>query len=298
MLRINSHAAHHYSSFDTCPKHRATLEYISDFANSVINIYRGKFVGQHPCGQISGTGISMPEGLFVKNGTHDLYVANTGGFDILVFHKGSTTPYATFTDPGAQYPVDVTVASDGTVIASNTYAVNGGENGSISTWLSNGTFVGNFPMINDVLGEFVTVQQNGTLYFNDVDMTSGLGLLWTGSCPLGACGTFTSTGATTTFPGGLRSADSEDVVQVDQQALLGGALITYESFPNGVSCSIGGGEPAGMDINKYQHDVVYADSINDVGGEIGYPSCAPVGIVPGNLGGLLVGAAIDVPAGL
>ena len=297
LLKVHLGAGRRFRSFDHCPT-TGDIEYISDFTNNVINIYSGKFVGQSPCGQLSGHGITLPQGVFVRHHSHDLYVANTGGLNVLVFHRGANTPYKTLADPSGQYPADVTVASDGTVIASNLYDQLGSENGSISTWTGNGTFVGNFPMVDDILGAFVTVQKNGTLYFNDVDLASGAGLLWTGACPLGACGTFTSTGATTVYPGGLRSADFEDVVQIDQQASLGGALITYEHFPNGNSCALGGGEPDGMDINRSQHDVFYADAINDVGVEVRYPSCKPVGTVPGNLGGLLVGVALDPNAGL
>jgi hypothetical protein len=293
MLRISSHAVRHFTSFNNCPA-SGDIEYISDFGNSVINVYKGTFAGQSRCGRLAGSGISQPEGLFVYTATHDLYVANTGGFDILVFHRGATTPYATLTDPGGQFPVDVTRASDGTVIASNSYATNGLENGSISTWKS-GTFVGNFPMVHDILGEFVTVQKNGTLYFNDIDLT-GAGLLWTGNCPLGVCGKFTSTGAATVVPGGLRSADQEDVLQIDQA--VGGALITYESFPNGTSCAIGAGDPDGLDLNWSQHHVFYADAVNNVGGEMQYPACTLIGTVPGNPAGLPIGIAVDPAAGL
>jgi hypothetical protein len=267
---------------------------MSDFGNSVINVYAGKFAGQTRCGRLAGSGIAQPEGLFVYTATHDLYVANTGGFDILVFHRGAATPYATFTDSSGQYPVDVTRATDGTIIASNSYAQNILENGSISTW-NNGNFVGNFPMVNDIFGGFVTVQKNGTLYFNDVDLT-GAGVLWTGSCPLGVCGAFTSTGATTVVPGGLRSADQEDVLQIDQA--VGGSLITYETFPTGTSCAIGAGAPDGLDLNWAQHHVFYADAVNNAGGEMKYPACTLIGTVTGNAGGLPIGIAVDPAAGL
>jgi hypothetical protein len=295
MLKVNFYAGRHYASFDACPS-SGTIEYISDYSNNVVNIYKGKFAGQAPCGQIAG--LSHPQGMFVKGSSHELFVANTGANNVLAFHRGATSPFKTFTDPGVQNPDDVTVARDGTVIAANIFQPMGHEQGSISTWHSNGTFVGNFPMPNSFEGLFVTVQKNGTLYYSDVDFTSGAGLLWTGSCPLGACGTFTSTGATTAFPGGLRSADGEDVVQVDQNAAGGGALITYESFPTGVSCAIGAGDPDGMDLNKSQHHVFYADALNNAGGEISYPSCAAIGTVPGNAGGLPIGAAVDAPESL
>jgi hypothetical protein len=295
LLKVNMSGGRHFTSFDACPA-SGTIEYLSDFSNNVVNIYKGKFAGQAPCGQLAG--VSHPQGMFVKGSTHDLYVANTGGNDVLVFHRGGTTPFATFTDPGVQNPDDVTVAKDGTVIAANIFQPMGHEQGSISTWHSDGTFVGNFPMPNSFEGLYVTVQKNGTLYYNDIDFTSGAGLLWTGSCPNGACGTFTSTGATTAFPGGLRSADHEDVLQIDQNAAGGGALITYESFPTGTSCAIGAGAPDAMDLNKKQRHVFYADALNNVGGEMKYPSCAPIGTVPGNTSGLPIGAAVDAPDGL
>jgi hypothetical protein len=295
MLRVHFDAGRHFVSFDACPS-SGTIEYISDYSNNVVNIYKGKFAGQAACGQIAG--LSHPQGMFVKGSSHNLYVANTGGNNVLAFHRGATSPFKTFTDPGVQNPDDVAVAHDGTVIAANIFQPMGHEQGSISTWHSDGTFVGNFSMPNSFEGLFVTVQKNGTLYYNDIDFTSGAGLLWTGACPLGACGTFTSTGATTAFPGGLRSADGEDLVQIDQNASGGGALITYESFPTGVSCAIGAGDPDGMDLNKSQHHVFFADALNNTGGEIAYPSCTAIGTVPGNAGGLPIGAAVDAPDGL
>jgi hypothetical protein len=295
LLKVNLGTGRHFKSFDACPA-SGTIEYLSDYSNNVINIYAGKFAGQAPCGQLGS--VSRPQGMFVKGSTHDLYVANTGGNDIVVFHRGQVNPYRTFTDPGVQNPDDVTVAADGTVIAANIFQPMGHEQGSISTWHSDGTFVGNFSMPNSFEGLYVTVQKNGTLYYNDVDFTSGSGLLWTGSCPNGACGAFTSTGATTAYPGGLRSADHQDLLQIDQNAPGGGALITYESFPTGTSCAIGAGDPDGMDLNRKQRHVFYADALNDVGGEMKYPSCAPIGTVPGNANGLPIGAAVDAPDGL
>jgi hypothetical protein len=297
LLKLTLNTGHHYTSFNSCPA-TGSIEYISDYSNNVVNIYKGKFASQAPCGQLSPSGMSNPQGMFVKGSTHDLYIANTGGHDVLVFRRGATAPFKTYTDPAIQNPDDVTVARDGTVIAANIFQPNGHEQGSISTWHKDGTFVGNFPMPNSFEGLYLTVQKNGTLYYNDVDFTSGAGLLWTGSCPLGACGAFTSTGAATAFPGGLRSADSEDVLQIDQNASGGGSLTTFESFPSGTSCAIGAGDPVAMDLNKLQHHVFYADAINDAGGEMSYPACTPIGTVPGNSGGLLIGAASDPPDSL
>ena len=294
ILRVNLNSGHHFKSFNACPI-TGSLTYISDFNNSVINIYAGTFANQAPCGIL--TGLTNPQGMFVA-GNHDLYVANTGANNILVFARHAATPKNTYTDPGIQYPTDVTVATDGTVIASNIFQPNGNEAGSISTWIggpNGGTFVGNFPMVKDFEGLFVTVQRNGTLYFNDLDATTAQGIIWTGSCPSGACGAFTSTGATAGFSGGLRSADHEDLVQVDQTIPAGGGLITYESFPAGTSCAIGGGRPAALDLDRPQSHAYYSDITLNLGGEIAYPSCTAVGTVPGNPNGLPIGIAHDKP---
>ena len=52
-----------------------------------------------------------PQGMFVKASTHDLYVANTGGHNIFVFHRGAQ-PFSRTPIPAIE-PDDVTVAKDG-----------------------------------------------------------------------------------------------------------------------------------------------------------------------------------------
>jgi hypothetical protein len=292
LLRVNTNTAHHFKAF-ACPA-KGSITYMSDFNNSVINVYAGDLAGQAPCGQI--TGLLNPQGMYVKADTHDLYVANTGGENVLVFHRGSTTPYKTLTDPSGQFVVDVTLANDGTVIASNIFAPDGSQAGSISTWDSSGNFVGNFPMVNDFEGLFVTVQKDGTVYFNDLDATSGAGLMWSGKCPGGACGSFTSTGVTSVFPGGLRSDLSQDVVQQDQSASGGGSQTTYQPPGFGIvsTCTLNGGDPVTMDLNRPAHKYYFADAFNTLV-EVAYPTCAPIGSVQGNTSGLPIGAAHDHP---
>src|ERR1700720_3473556 len=49
----------HRAGYFTCPA-RASLRYVSDVVNSVINVYVGRFAGQNPCGQIpSNTPLGM-----------------------------------------------------------------------------------------------------------------------------------------------------------------------------------------------------------------------------------------------
>ncbi len=294
-VRVNPGAGRRIQSFNRCPA-TGPIVYMSDFNFGVVNIYKVPFAGQQPCGAIVGTLVN-PQGLFVgKN--HDLYVASSGTDNVQVFHRGASRPYNTYTDivNGAQFPGDITVAKDGTVIASNLIQADYNEEGSISTWIAGphgGTFVGNFPMPNAFPGMFVTVQKNGTLFFDDVDAVTGEGPIWKGRCPLGACGRFTSTGVVAAFPGGLRSSDDQDVVQLDQTGLT---LTTYESFPIGTSCSLSDeSDPVGFDINRREHHVFIADANLNLGVELTYPGCVLIGTVPGNPGGSPIGIAKDYP---
>jgi hypothetical protein len=293
MLKVhpNMHRSH-FKSFYSCPA-TGQIEYISDYYNDVIDIYAGNFNGQAPCGMItSANTLGAPQGLFVNGSTHDLYVADTGNYEIEVFHRGQTTWYKAYTDVsnGLQGPVDVTVAADNTVIATNIFNYTTLV-GSISTWnKTTGKLIGNFPNPGGYNDYFLTVQKNGTVYFDDNSDN-----VYSGSCPLGACGTFTPTGATVEFPGGIRSADGEDLVVQDQRQLV---ETTYETFPNGNVCYLESADPVSFDINKSQKHYFYADASSG-GVEVKYPNCTyVVGTVAGNPGGAATGVAVDPPESL
>ena len=289
--RLGFSGSHPFTSFDTCPA-KGSIVYASDGTNNVVNIYSGKFAGQVPCGQIAYPLFNIPFGLYVKPGTHDLYVAS--GSSVLVFHRGKTTPYNTYSDPSIQVPNDVAVAKDGTVIASNLGQFGGPEAGSISTWIegpSGGTFVGNFPMINDIQGGFVTVQKNGTIYFDDQDATTRHGLVWSVKCPAGACGAQTQlAGVSLGEPGGLASDASDDLLATDSQP---GQADTFE-LPNPTPKSFPlAGILFGMAINRTDHHWFVADAMNNDAAEYAYPSGKLIGTVPGNAFGNVDGVAID-----
>jgi hypothetical protein len=296
MLTLTQHHFNqsHRASFDACPA-TGPLQYVSDASDGAVDIFAGKnfSTGELPCGLI--TGFLEPQGMAVSK--HELYVANTIGLDILRFARGSTTPDMTYTDPscGGEYPADVAVATDGTVLATDIIS-NSCSGGQISTWTSGGTLVGNFPNANGANDYFLTVQKNGTVYFDDNTLT-----IYVGSCPAGACGSFTSTGATMAFPGGLRSASgpgSEDVVLDDQSATGGGALTTYETFPTPVSsCPLGGSDPVSYDFNRTDKHAFFADAGNFVATEVKWNdntnTCAGVASVL--MPGQPIGVAVDAP---
>ena len=166
---------------------------------------------------------------------------------------------------------------------------------SAATWRANGTLVGNFTNPFSNYDYFVTVQKNGTVYWDDNAL-----ILWTMSCPAGACSTFTNTGATGfNFPGGVRSAAGEDVVLLDQVGNGASTLNTYESFPGGSAQSCvpaPGDDAAAFDLNKLRNHVFYSDATLGLAGEAHYPSCKPIGTVSGL--SLPIGVAVDDPESL
>ncbi|HEY5095619.1 MAG TPA: hypothetical protein VII69_10915 [Candidatus Eremiobacteraceae bacterium] len=280
----------HFASFYACP-FKGAIEYVSDASNNVIYVYNGKFAGQSPCGLIASASLSSPRGLFVNAATHDLYVANWGASNVLVFHKARTSPYNTYSDPTAQNPNDVTVTDAGIVITSNEEASDLIERGSISTWiggLNGGTFVSNFPMTNDFFGLFVTLKQNGMLYFNDVDATSGIGALWKVSCPGGECGAQTQmAGISFGDPGGMVFNTSGKLLVNDS---LASAVETF-NLPNPhpttkhLPCC-----PLGMALDNLHGHWFYTSFA--YAAEYSYPGFALIGKVTGN-NGAMFGIAVD-----
>lgn len=283
-----------FRSYYACPA-TGSIKYVSDDINNAVYVYSGKFAGQAPCGQIASGVFAAPTGLYVHPGTHDLYVANTLGYNFLVFHRGQTTPYNTYTDPNPQYTLDIAVARDGTVIASNQSQVNGGQYGSISTWIggpNGGTFVGNFPMFNSYLGLFLTVQKNGTVYYGDMDQTTGGGTLWSVSCPAGACGAETRlSGISMQRPAGMGSDDTEDLLVIDTTV---GTSNTFElPNPTPSTFSVAGG-PVGMALSKLDRHLFVANQTSDSAAEYSYPNGTLIGTVPPGIpGGMLIGVAVD-----
>jgi hypothetical protein len=290
---VSLHVGGQNVSYYSCPA-TGPIEYVSDAGNSVIDIYAGKLAGQAPCGQIV-SGLNQPQELYVEVDVHDLYVANLGGNDILVYHRGQTTPYNTYTDPTAQLPEDVTVAADGTVVASNQASANNAENGSLSTWIGGpggGTFVGNFPMTHRALdGISVIARKNGVIYFSDYLENSHSGALWTVSCPAGACGTQTRIFVNFSVPGGMEFDDTGDLLAVDETR---SRFCTFE-LPNAkpVTFPLGGGDPRGLAIGASSRHVFITELINNDAAEYSYPDGSLVGTVSGSPGATLQGIAYD-----
>lgn len=282
---------HSLASFYNCPSH-GSLKYVSDYNNNVINVYSGNFNGQAPCGALTSH-VRAPWGMSVDAATHDLYVANDFGHDVIVFHRGQMAPYDTYKDPSGQDPVDVVLAPDGTVIASNLVSENLLEDGSLSTWVAGpngGTFVGNFPMEQNGVGEYLTVRSDGTVIFDKLNNNTFDGNLWYVACPRGVCGAQTQLQPSIGGPQGLAIDSGGDL----RLAEGGSALAATFEFPHMRARTFPlTGAPTGIAINEFEHHWFVADGLNDQAEEYLYPGGTLIGIVAGNPGGGTFGVAVD-----
>jgi len=95
-----------------------SLVYVSDHTNSLIDVFDLQ-------GRLRYTltgGVNKPAGLFV-DASHNLWVANPGANDVLVFPRGSKMPSETLSDTNA--PNDVTVCHDGTAFVADSLNLGG-----------------------------------------------------------------------------------------------------------------------------------------------------------------------------
>ncbi len=94
------------------------LVYVSDHTNNLIDVFdlRGKLL------HTITSGLNAPVGLFV-DASENLWVANPGANDVLVFPRGSTTPSETLGD--SNQPNDVAVCHAGTAFVADSLNLGG-----------------------------------------------------------------------------------------------------------------------------------------------------------------------------
>jgi hypothetical protein len=290
---VSPASTRHLASFNSCPA-TGSLKYVSDAFYNDISVYVGSFAGQQPCGVIASTALNNPTSLYVQPATHDLYVANQRGHDVLVFHRGQTDPYNTYTDPSGQLPNDVTVAGDGTVLVANYTNPSQSEKGSISTWLggpNGGTFVGNYPETHSYQGAYIAVKNNGTVYFDDVDRHILQGFVWFLSCPAGVCGAqHRVPGMVLKYPGGMTFDKTGDLLMIDSMAPTADTFELPNPNPSTFPIS---GFPLAMAISKDLRHMFVINAYHKNAEEYSYPDGALVGAVSGPQNSILAGIAVD-----
>ncbi|MFY9738123.1 MAG: hypothetical protein WAK11_03630 [Candidatus Cybelea sp.] len=91
---------------------RMALVYVSDHTNNLIDVFDWGGRLQYTI----TSGLNEPAGLFV-DAQHNLWVANPGANDVLVFPRGSTDPTRSLND--TNQPNDVAVRDDGTAFVAD-----------------------------------------------------------------------------------------------------------------------------------------------------------------------------------
>jgi hypothetical protein len=253
------------------------LLYVSQFYTSDIQVYRQTGTGQSPVGTIVN-GVINPQGMTVTaNG--DLYVANTGANNILVFKKGHLNPYRTLSDSG-QYPVDVAVDTDGTVYASNIFDTNAIA-GSVSVYAPGANSpTANYAVPNNLKVLFDALNDSSTLYVNYIDLNTGLGAMvkfYPGS------GTAHSTAVTTGFPGGLQFDNTQDLLGLDQLGPYAGIYELPAGSPSFTFAS-DNGDPLGVALVRNERHVYVSDAVFGVVHEYTYPGGVEVNTISSGLG--------------
>jgi DNA-binding beta-propeller fold protein YncE len=228
--------------------------YVSQFYTNDIQVYKQGGTNQSPIGTITN-GVINPQGMFVTPNNW-IYVANTGGNNVLVFDKGGTTAIQTLNDPN-QYPVDVAVDTDGTVYASNIFATDGSP-GSVTVWAPGNTNpTGSLAVPNNAKVLFCALDKFHNLYVNYIDINSGVGAMvkfkhGQGNAQL--------TNVVTNFPGGMEFDQLGRLAAADQIA----ANVSAYRLPSGtpVFTVASTGDSLGVSFSKTRSYLYVSDAVN------------------------------------
>ncbi len=239
------------------------LTYLSDFYNGTVTVFTR---GGTQVGQIAG--LANPQGLFVDS-NRNLWVANTGGSNVLVYPRGATSPSATLDDPDER-PSDVTVCPNGTVYVSN--IIKGSTlGGDISVYAPGATSpTGKLGLPNQGRDFFITCDANdnvfSTIQFPDVSygVVEYAGGLQTGESqlPIGL-----------QFPGGIKLNNAGNLLVADQNAHTV-TEYTEAGSPTGNSITTGSGDWSDIATTRNNATVIGADAVLLEGTSLLFPSGA------------------------
>ena len=250
--------------------------YVSQFNTSSIQVYRQGGTNQNPIGTITN-GLVNPQNMFVTP-NNDIYVANTGANNILVFHKGATAAYKTLDDSG-QYPVDVTVDSGGTVYASNIFDTNFGP-GSVSVYAPGSlTVTSTLAVPNNAKVLFCALDKFHNLYVNYIDINSGVGAMVKFKKGKGAA---QLTNVATNFPGGMEFDQLGRLAALDQITATIGAYRLPGGTP--VFSIISTGDTVSMKFTKTRSFVYVSDGVAGAVYQYDYKNGTQVDTISASLG--------------
>ena len=213
-----------------CPP-KGPFGFISDFSNNVV--YELRMTPLAICAILTGPPFSNPQGIATDH-HGNLYVANTGGNNVLRYAMPYTGAPFVMQDPG-EYPVDVAVDPKGNVAVTNLESTSGGP-GNIALYaVGSSVATGSASSPTFTSPRFAAFNSVGELFLDDVDLFN------TGVVNVGAFypnyvsfanGIATLTTANSIgFPGGVQ-INTAHKVAIDDQS--GGFIYSYNS-PSGLN---------------------------------------------------------------
>jgi len=254
------------------------LAFMSDFNNSVVNVYANGTM----CAQI--TGLLNPQGLKVDS-SGNLWVADTGNSRALEFKPPYTgSPAVTLNDTG-YYPTDIAICK-GYEAITNIFATNGSA-GNVEIYKGSATNpTSTLTDPNTTSERFDTCDSNGNL-FTDYINNSGTGGTneWVGG--KGSPKELSALG--TSFPGGIRSINNKILIDDQTNRTIGISAPPYKTVSKTVSLS-GASDPVSFAASISKAVIVTADAGNNALEFYNFRGTNTMSI-PGNAGGLPIGAA-------
>jgi beta-propeller repeat-containing protein len=221
------------------------------------------------------SGLTNPQGVGVDS-AGNVYVANTGASNVPVYPKGGITATTTLDDTG-WYPVDVAVASDGTVYVANIFSTSFTA-GNVDIYAAGSTTAtGSIsdPNFFQVISVAVDEGHNVVVCYNN---TSGFG-----ACDLfkNASGSGTTVVSGLGFAGGVAWDRAESIVVNDQ---LGPTTQTFETDDNGATynhcnSTTTTGDPLMMNLNPTGDDLFIANASGGYVQEQKFRDCTGMGAI-------------------
>jgi hypothetical protein len=239
---------------------------------------------------VAGTigGLTGPQGIAVGAGLNtDVYVANTGASDVLVYPLGSSMLKSTLVDTNA-FPVDVAVAKNGTAYVANIFDTSFNA-GDIAVFKPGSTTITRRikdPNFNAVISDTIDEHNDLVVCYATANSTGACDEFPGGRGP----GTTIVTGLT--FAGGTAFDSAEDLVVTNQI----GQIFVYGP-DDGALCNTIASTGSALAFDKPQRDLFVANPGADQISEETYSGCTGGGKVEFNYtagtSGSLAGVAVD-----
>jgi len=251
--------------------------YVAQYGSNAIQIYDQAGTNQSPIGTLTSS-LSGPWGLFVT-GTEDLYVANLAGADVVIFHKGATSPYKTLSDPG-ELPVIAVVDSTGTVYVANNKTTRGGP-GSVSVYAGGSTTpTSRLTVPNNIEVLWCALNNHHNLFvgYYKTNHTNGLVKF------VGGAGTAKSADVTIQFPGQMEFDSAQDLVFADENASTVNVYELPTKTPVAQYATPSGGTIVGLALTKRSANFYVSDYGTGAVYEFSYPAGVLVDTISTGLG--------------